>query len=165
MNLKIFWNRYVMGHGFVPQNADKPKKPAVASMVKQCSIIFGCLAGGEFLAWGLSVPVPGSIIGLLILAGLLQARIVRLESVKFISNFLISNMGFFFVPPGVALMLYFGLIAKEWVPITVATVGSIILVLLATGAVHQLMHRRYQRQHNPHHLHHKSHRHPREEGK
>lgn len=31
-------------------------------MVKQCSVIFGCLAAGEFLSWILQIPVPGSIL-------------------------------------------------------------------------------------------------------
>ncbi len=46
-------------------------------------------------------------------------------------------MGFFFVPPGVALMLYFDIIADSWLAITVATVVSTALVLLVTGRVHQ----------------------------
>ncbi len=129
------------------QKDGKGKTPA--SMVKQCSIIFGCLAAGEFLAWGLSMPVPGSILGLVILATLLQMGAVKVSSVKGISDFLISNMGFFFVPPGVALMLYFDIIAAEWLPITVATVGSTIIVLVVTGYVHQYTHRRHH-SHNHH---------------
>lgn len=110
-------------------------------MVKQCSIIFGCLAAGEFLTWILNIPVPGSILGMLLLTFLLQEKIVKLESVKGISRFLVSNMGFFFVPPGVAIMLYFDVIAAEWLPITVATVVSIALVLVVTGQVHQYFQR------------------------
>lgn len=54
-------------------------------------------------------------------------------------------MAFFFVPPGVALMLYFDIIAAEWIPITVATVVSIFLVIVVTGRLHQFMHRRVKR--------------------
>lgn len=116
-------------------------------MVKQCFIIFGCLAVGEFLAWITHCPVPGSILGMLLLTLLLDRKWVRVGSVQPISRFLISNMGFFFVPPGVALMLYFDLIAAQWLPITAATVGSTALVLIVTGQVHQYFHRH-------HHLHH-----------
>ena len=110
-------------------------------MVKQCGIIFGCLAAGEFLSWVAGLPVPGSILGMLLLTALLQMKVVNVESVKPISRFLVSNMGFFFVPPGVALMLYFDLIEKEWLPITVATVVSTAIVLVVTGHVHQWVHR------------------------
>lgn len=117
-------------------------------MVKQCAIIFGCLAAGEFLSWALRLPIPGSIIGMLLLTALLQMRVVNVDSVKPVSRFLVSNMGFFFVPPGVALMLYFDLIEKEWLPITVATVVSTALVLVVTGHVHQWMHRLLRNRHD-----------------
>lgn len=110
-------------------------------MVKQCSIIFGCLAVGEFLSWILSISIPGSILGMLLLTALLQMKVIKVDSVKGISKFLVSNMGFFFVPPGVALMLYFDLIAAEWLPITAATIISIALVLVVTGQVHQFFRR------------------------
>ena len=108
-------------------------------MVKQCSVIFGCLAVGEFIAWLFRIPVPGSILGMLLLTFLLQKKVVNVDSVKGISQFLVSNMAFFFVPSGVAIMLYFDVIAAEWIPITVATAASIALVLVVTGHVHQFM--------------------------
>ena len=110
-------------------------------MVKQCAIIFGCLAAGEFISWVLGIKIPGSILGMLILTALLQMKIIKLESVKGICDFLVSNLGFFFVPPGVALMLYFDLIAAEWLPILTATVVSTAIVLIITGQVHQYFRR------------------------
>lgn len=127
----------------VGSSSAEENSPAGANMVKQCSVIFGCLAIGELMSWGLSVPIPGSIIGLLVLTAALQMKIVKISSVKGISTFLISNMGFFFVPPGVALMLYFDIIAREWIPITAATIGSTVIVLIVTGLVLQYMHKRH----------------------
>ena len=112
-------------------------------MVKQCAIIFGCLCAGEFLAFIAGLPIPGSIIGMLLLTGLLQTKVVKVEDINGVCRFLVSNMAFFFVPPGVALMLYFDIIAKEWLPITVATVVSTALVRIVTGAVHQIYHNRF----------------------
>ena len=106
-------------------------------MVKQCTILFGCLALGDLVVWATGVKLPGSIIGMLLLAAFLQAGWVKLRWVKGISDFLVSNMGFFFVPPGVALMLYFDVIAAEFWPIAVATVASMVLVIAVTGWVHQ----------------------------
>ena len=110
-------------------------------MIRQCFIIFGCLALGELVVWLTGIPIPSSIIGMLLLAALLQAKIIREEWIKGMSDFLISNMGFFFVPPGVALRLYLDVIEAEFVPIAVATVVSTILVLVATGWTHQLFKR------------------------
>ena len=102
-------------------------------MIRQCLIIFGCLAVGELIVWLTDISIPSSIIGMLLLAALLQMKAVKLDWVKGMSDFLIGNLGFFFVPPGVALMLYFDLIKAEWLPIVVATVVSTILVLITTG--------------------------------
>lgn len=108
-------------------------------MIRQCLIIFGCLAVGELIVWLTDISIPSSIIGMLLLAALLQMKAVKLDWVKGMSDFLIGNLGFFFVPPGVALMLYFDLIKAEWLPIVVATVVSTILVLITTGWTDQYL--------------------------
>ena len=110
-------------------------------MIRQCLIIFGCLAIGELMVWLTGITIPSSILGMLLLAALLEMRLIKLEWVKGMADFLISNMGFFFVPPGVALMLYLDLIKAELVPIVVATVVSTVLVLIVTGWTHQLFKR------------------------
>lgn len=117
-------------------------------MAKQFGIIFGCLALGELLALIPGLSIPGSILGMLILTVLLDRKVVNPKTIKPVCRFLISNMAFFFIPPGVALMLYFNLIAAQWLPITVATVVSILIVLLVTGHLHQYLHNRFK--HNRH---------------
>lgn len=105
-------------------------------MFRQLAIIIGCLAVGEFITWLTGISVPSSIIGMLLLNFLLKVKVIKLEWVETISNFLVKNMGFFFVPPGVALMLYFDIIGKEIVPIVLATTLSTMLVLVVTGWTH-----------------------------
>ena len=105
-------------------------------MFRQLAIIIGCLAVGEFITWLTGISVPSSIIGMLLLTFLLKVNVIKLEWVETISNFLVKNMGFFFVPPGVALMLYFDIIGKEIVPIVLATTLSTMLVLVVTGWTH-----------------------------
>lgn len=106
-------------------------------VIRQLAIIFGCLALGELVIWLTHIPLPSSIIGMLVLTLLLRLKVVRLEWVKQLSDFLVSNMGFFFVPPGVAIMLYFDIIKAQFVPIVVASVVSTLLVLAVTGWVHE----------------------------
>ena len=105
-------------------------------MFRQLAIIIGCLAVGEFITWLTGISVPSSIIGMLLLTFFLKVKVIKLEWVETISNFLVKNMGFFFVPPGVALMLYFDIIGKEIVSIVLATTLSTMLVLVVTGWTH-----------------------------
>lgn len=107
------------------------------AMIKPCTVIFGCLALGEAVVWLLGVPFPGSIVGMLLLTALLKMRVVELGWVKPAADFLVANLGFFFIPPGVALMLYFDVLEAELWPIVIATVVSTVLVLLVTGWTHQ----------------------------
>lgn len=120
-------------------------------MAKQFGIIFGCLAIGELLALIPGIEIPGSILGMLLLTLLLERGVVNPDTIKPVCRFLISNMAFFFIPPGVALMRHFDLIAAEWLPITVATIVSILIVLLITGHIHQFIHTRLKKHHNGHH--------------
>ena len=108
-------------------------------MIRQCSILFGCLALGELIVFLTGIKLPSSIIGMLLLTLFLKLGWIKLEWVQGLSNFLVANLGFFFVPPGVALMLYFDIIAAEFWTILIATLISTILVLVTTGWVHQLI--------------------------
>lgn len=108
-------------------------------MIRQCSILFGCLALGELIVFLTEIKLPSSIIWMLLLTLFLKLGWIKLEWVQGLSNFLVANLGFFFVPPGVALMLYFDIIAAEFWPIVIATLISTILVLVTTGWVHQLV--------------------------
>ena len=108
-------------------------------MVRQCAVLFGCLALGEWIVSLTGVTLPSSIIGMLLLTLFLKVGWVKLKWVQGLSDFLVSNLGFFFVPPGVALMLYFEVIEAEFWPIVIATVVSTVLVLVVTGWVHQIV--------------------------
>ncbi len=107
-------------------------------MILQCAILFGCLAIGELIVFLTGIKLPSSIIGMLLLTLLLHLKWIKLEWVKGMTDFLIAHLGFFFVPPGVALMVYFDIIRVQFWPIAIATVVSTILVLCVTGWVHQL---------------------------
>lgn len=97
------------------------------------------MALGELVTTLTGVKLPSSIIGMLLLTLLLKVKVIKLEWVRGLTDFLIANLGFFFVPPGVALMLHFNLIKAELVPIVGATLVSTALVLLVTGHTHQVV--------------------------
>lgn len=108
------------------------------NVVLALAIIFGCLFAGEWLVGVLGITLPGSIAGLLLLTLLLQLKIVKLAWLEATAQALIKYMSFFFIPPGVALMCYLGLIRAEWLPIVVSCVLSIFIVILATAWTYRL---------------------------
>jgi len=110
-------------------------------MIRQCAVLFGCLALGELVVFLTGVKLPSSIIGMLLLALFLKLDWVKLKWVQGLSDFLVANLGFFFVPSGVALMLYFDIIEAQFWPIVIASVVSTLLVLVVTGWIHQFIRR------------------------
>lgn len=108
-------------------------------MIRQCAILFGCLALGELAVYLSGVKLPSSIIGMLFLTLFLKLGWIKLHWVQGISDFLVANLGFFFIPPGVALMLYLDIIQAQFWPIVLATLISTVIVLMVTGWVHQLI--------------------------
>ena len=117
-------------------------------MILQCAVLFACLALGELTVWLTGVPVPSSIIGMLFLAASLKAGWVRLESVDKVADFLVRNLGFFFVPAGVGVMRCFGIIRDQWIPIVGATIISTFIIIAVTGWIHQFIRRSLSRNHS-----------------
>lgn len=108
-------------------------------IILQLAVLFLFLALGELAVWATGIPVPSSIIGMLMLTAALQCGFVRLRHVEGVADFLVRNLGFFFVPAGVGLMEYFDLIGEQWMPIVVASAVSTIVVLGVTGQFHQII--------------------------
>ena len=103
------------------------------------------MALGELIVWLTGVPVPSSIIGMLLLTVALQLKIVKLRYVEGVADFLVKNLGFFFVPAGIGVMEHFDLIAEQWMPIVLAAALSVVVVFVVTGWFHQFCRRYFSR--------------------
>ncbi len=114
-------------------------------VILQCAVIFAFLALGELVVWLTGVSIPSSIIGMLLLALSLQLRIIKLRHVAGAAEFLIKNLGFFFIPAGVALVGYFDVLRAQWLPIVAASVVSTVIVLGITGQLHQMSRKIFNR--------------------
>jgi len=108
-------------------------------MILQCVIVFGCLALGELIVNLTGLKLPSSIVGMMLLTFFLKMGWVKLRWVKGISDFLSQNLALFFVPSGVAVMLYLDVIRESLLPIVVSALGSTIIILAVTGWVHQII--------------------------
>lgn len=108
-------------------------------MILQFFVLFAFLAVGELLVKFTGIPIPSSIIGMVLLCASLKLGIVKLEWVERLSGFLVHNLGFFFVPAGTGIMNCLGIIADQWIPIVFATVISTFIIIAVTGWVHQLV--------------------------
>ena len=106
-------------------------------MIRGFAVLLSFQLLGELLVRGCHWPVPGNVVGMALLLVALMLGVVRLEWVTEAAELMLSHMALLFVPVGVGVMLYFDLLAREWLPIVAATVLSTFVVLAVTGHVTQ----------------------------
>ena len=66
---------------------------------------------GEVLSRGLSLPLPGPVVGLVLLLVCLRFELVR-EPVSECAGFLLSHLSLLFIPVGVGVMTHLALLAQ-----------------------------------------------------
>lgn len=103
------------------------------SYLRSFSIILVCLFLGKGIQALLGLAIPGSILGMLILFGLLSAGLIRSHWVQSGCHLLIRHMALLFVPVGVGLMDHFALLSANSLPILLSTIGSSLVVFLVIG--------------------------------
>lgn len=113
--------------------------------VRQFLIIIFISFVGELIHYYIDLPIPGSIYGMLILFVLLQFKVIKVEHVKDIADFLIEVMPLMFIPAGVGLLEKWGLIKGVWLPLTITIIGSTLIVMVVSGRVSQLVIRKKER--------------------
>ncbi|MBW3571222.1 MAG: CidA/LrgA family protein [Gemmatimonadetes bacterium] len=96
---------------------------------------------GDAFARALRLPLPGSVAGMLMLARGLRMRWIPERAVRPAAELLIRNMALLFVPAGVGVMVYAGLLGREWLPILAGSAASTVAVLLVVGWMQQRMER------------------------
>lgn len=108
-------------------------------MLSSITVLLVCQLVGEVIARLAKIPVPGPVVGMLLLfVGLILKRGVP-ESLEKTGTTLLSHLSLLFIPAGVGIMVHLKLIATEWLPITAALVASTALTIAVTGLVMQAL--------------------------
>ncbi len=107
-------------------------------MIGGFALLLLCQLAGEVVSRGLGLPVPGPVLGLVLLfGGLLVAGRVRPgvqagEAVGRVADGLLQNLALLFVPAGVGVIKHLDVFASHGVAIAVALIGSTALTLVVT---------------------------------
>lgn len=104
----------------------------------QCGIVFAICLLGELIRFVTHLPIPGNVFGMVLLFLLLWSGILKKEHIAKVSDFLLGNMAFFFIPSAVAIIVYYKTIASVIIPFLLIIVFSTIIVMGATGQIAQL---------------------------
>ena len=94
---------------------------------------------GEVLVQALGLPLPGALVGaLLLLVGLLLLGRLP-KALEQTSAALLQNLMLLFIPIVAGVMLHFERIASEWLPFLASGIGGAVLTLLVTASVFRWM--------------------------
>lgn len=100
-----------------------PRLQQLRDLVAGVALLLGCQVVGELIAGGMDLPLPGPVIGLALLLGLLQLCDHN-ASVEYVADILLRHLQLFFVPAGVGVVGYLPQMQKSALPITAALVLS-----------------------------------------
>ena len=89
-------------------------------IIYQIGIIFALCWVSEIIEAFLPFAFPASVIGMILLFILLAFRVLKVEHIREKSDFLLSNMAFFFIPAGVSIINYFDVLKGN--------VGKLLLI-------------------------------------
>lgn len=88
---------------------------------------------GEFIVRYLKLPVPGPVVGMILLFLTLLLRGTIPPALDTAGSGLLSHLSLLFVPAGVGLMVHGNRIADEWLPITVTLLLSTVITMTVTA--------------------------------
>jgi holin-like protein len=99
-------------------------------------LVLLCYAGTA-LVRETGLPLPGNLVGMLLLLALLRAGVVRLEQVQDAAALVLKHLNLFFVPLAVGLMAWGGLLGASGVGLGLSLAGSAAVCLAVAGLIGQ----------------------------
>jgi holin-like protein len=94
---------------------------------------------GYLLAEHLHLPLPGNLVGMLLLLALLASGVVRLSWIESGASILLRHLAFFFVPIAVGLMAFTDLLQRDGLSWLVTLVLAAGVGIWAAGSVTQAL--------------------------
>ncbi|MGH3042244.1 MAG: CidA/LrgA family protein [Gaiellaceae bacterium] len=126
-------------------------KKTFAFIVQLIILLIICKLG-YYLANLLHLPIPGNVIGMILLFGLLQTKVIKVEWIELTSGFLVKHLAFFFIPISISLMTMGWLFIEFGLPLALTLGVSLIFgFIVSAWTVQKLSHRGEVKQHDSAH--------------
>lgn len=102
-------------------------------MAAMIALVLSLQLIGEVLVRLTGAPVPGPVVGMLMLVGVLALRGGPPEPLSRLAETLLGHLSLLFIPAGVGVISYLGLLADRWLAVSITVVASTLISLLATA--------------------------------
>ncbi|WFO46548.1 antiholin-like murein hydrolase modulator LrgA [Bacillus pumilus] len=111
----------------------------VYGFLSQAFIFATVMFVSNLISMYLPIPMPASVIGLVLLFVLLTTKIVKLEQVEQLGTSLTGLISFLFVPSGISVIQSLGVMQEVGVQVVGVIIIATIMLLAATGLFTQLL--------------------------
>ena len=122
----------------LPLSAGVPRQVRLGlHLAGQSLLLVAVYYAGTALVQATGMPLPGNLVGMLLLLGLLRLGVVRLEHVQDAATLLLQHLNLFFIPLAVGLMAWGGLLGASGLGLGVSLAGSAAVCLAVAGLAGQ----------------------------
>ena len=111
-------------------------------MLPFLTVALVCQLAGEVVVGLTGLPVPGPVVGMVLLLLGLAARRRPSPVVEAGADRLLSHLSLLFVPAGVGVVQYLALLRTEWLPVAASVVLGCLTTLVVTGVALRVLTRR-----------------------
>nr|WP_307776685.1 CidA/LrgA family protein [uncultured Cetobacterium sp.] len=102
-------------------------------MIGEFAIIIGITCVSSILSKFMPIPIPGPVIGIVLLFILLNYKILKVDDIKNATNLMLTNLAFLFLPPGVGLLNSIDVLANSWHKLFFVVIVTTIITIVVTG--------------------------------
>ena len=106
-------------------------------MIKTFTVLLAYQCLGELIAYAGNLPIPGAVIGMILLLASLSLRPGLSSAIESDALALLRFLPLLFVPAGVGIMVFAGRVAHDLLPIAVSVVVCTALTIVVTALVGQ----------------------------
>ena len=102
-------------------------------LIKQFAVIFSIYSISDILSKTLKLPIPGNVIGMMLLFILLLTGIVKESHIDEASELLIANMSLLFIPGTLAIIDEYQYVKDEIIPFVAICIFMAVIIMISTG--------------------------------
>lgn len=108
-------------------------------MINEFIILFIINYTGIIISKLFNLPIPGTIIGMILFFMLLYTKTLKVEKIENAVSVLIANMTILFMPPTVRVLDHIHLLSGQFLKVILLIVLTTIITLGVTGKIVQIM--------------------------
>jgi len=100
-------------------------------MILPLLMLLGCQLAGEVLSRGFHLPLPGPVLGMMLMLALFVALPRSVDLMRPASVILLANLSLMFIPAGTGIVSFLGELRHDGLALAVTLIGSTTAALVA----------------------------------